>query len=96
MPALREKRHEERFALEVPVMLENGMGTSRDFSNSGIYFVTDQPLAPGGTVKFSVKFEHIRRGKPIQLDCLGQVLRVEPADGRLGVAASISEFWCLQ
>jgi len=95
MNASPEKRHEERFALEVPVMLENGRGISRDISQSGIYFVTDQPLAPGGVVKFSVKFDHIRPGKPIQLDCQGSVLRVEAAGEKLGVAASISHFWCV-
>ena len=76
-------------------MLESGMGLSRDISGSGIYFVTDQSLTPGGTVKFSVKLDHIRPGKPVRLDCQGQVLRVEAAGAKLGVAASISEFWCI-
>lgn len=95
METPQDKRCEERFLLEVPVMLENGMGLTRDISSSGIYFMTDQPLTEGGTVKFSVKLEHIRPGKPIQLDCQGQVLRVEAADGKHGVAARISEFWCV-
>jgi hypothetical protein len=91
----QEKRREERFVLEVPVLLENGTGVSRDISGSGIYFVTDLPLDPGGTVKFSVKLSHIRPGKPVKLDCQGQVLRIEPVDGKFGVAATISEFWCV-
>jgi hypothetical protein len=45
-------------------------------------------------VKFSVKLDHVRFGKPVRLDCQGQVLRVEAAEGKLGVAASISDFWC--
>ena len=95
MQASFENRREERFALEVPVNLEAGSGLSRDISGSGIYFVTDQPLSPGETVKFSVKLDYIRPGKPIQLDCRGQVLRVEATGEKIGVAASISEFWCL-
>ena len=95
METSQDKRHEERFPLEVTVMLENGGGISRDISQSGIYFLTDQLLAPGSVVKFSMTLDHIRPGKPIQLDCQGSVLRVEPAGEKLGVAASISHFWCL-
>lgn len=95
METYQGRRHEERFLLEVPVMLESSIGLSRDISSSGIYFVTDQPMTPGGAVTFSLKLDHIRPGKPVQLDCLGRVLRVEPAGEKLGVAASISEFWCL-
>ena len=75
-------------------MLEGSVGLSRDISGSGIYFVTDQPLAPGGSVQFSVKLNHVRPGKPVRLDCQGQVLRVEAAGAKLGVAASISGFCC--
>ena len=95
METHHNKRHEERFLMEVPVILEGGMGLSRDISGSGIYFVTDQPLIPGGSVKFSVKLKHVRPGKPVRLDCQGQVLRVEAAGEKLGVAASISGFWCM-
>lgn len=93
MDELQEKRREERFMMEMPVMLEGGTGICRDISESGIYFLTDQPLIPGGFVKFSVRLDHIRPGKPVCLDCKGRVLRIEPADGKLGVAASISELW---
>lgn len=95
METAREKRREERFALEVPVMLETGTGLSRDISQSGIYFMTDQRLYPGGNLKFSVKLDHIRAGKPVRLDCQAQVLRVEPIDGSFGIAAKISNFWCI-
>ena len=95
METHQNQRHEERFLLEVPVMLEGGVALSRDISSSGIYFVTDQPLAPGGSVRFSVKLNYVRPGKPVRLDCQGQVLRVEAAGAKLGVAASISEFWCI-
>jgi hypothetical protein len=91
----QNQRHEERFLLELPVMLEGGVGFSRDISGSGIYFVTDQPLTPGGFVQFSMKLDHVRPGKPVRLDCQGQVLRVEAAGAKLGVAASICGFWCI-
>lgn len=95
MTVIQENRREERFMLEMPVLLESGMGISRDISESGIYFVTDQPLIPGGVVKFSVKLDHIQTGKPVRLDCQGRVLRIEPAGEKFGVAASINELWCI-
>jgi len=94
METHQNQRHEERFLLELPVMLEGGMGLSRDISGSGIYFVTDQPMTPGRFVQFSMKLNHVRPGKAVRLDCQGQVLRVEAAGAKLGVAASISGFWC--
>jgi hypothetical protein len=95
MENLQEKRREERFMLEVPVQLENGRGMSRDISESGIFFTTDQPFSPGGIVKFSVKLTHLRRGKPVKLDCQGQVVRVERIGENFGVAASITQLWCV-
>lgn len=95
MNVIHENRREERIMLEMPVLLEGGTGISRDISQSGIYFVTDQPLTQGGVVKFSVKLDHIRTGKPVRLDCQGKVLRLEPAGEKFGVAASISELWCI-
>ena len=90
-----EKRREERIRLEVPVMLANGVGMSRDISGSAIYFVTEQFLPPGSAVNFSVRLDHACPGKPLQLDCRGQVLRVEAAGEKFGIAASFSECWCV-
>ena len=95
MKTTPEKRREERFMMEVPVNLDSGMGVSRDISQSGIYFITDQHFQPGGDVRFSVKLDYARSGKPVRLDCQAQVLRVEPNDGSFGVAARINNFWCV-
>lgn len=95
MQALENKRHHERFPMEVPVMLEGAVGTSRDISESGIFFITDKALVKGGDLRFSVKLNHIRPGKPIRLDCQGQVLRIEQVGENFGVAATINQLWCV-
>lgn len=95
MQPLDNKRHQERFPLEVPVMLEGGVGTSRNMSESGIFFVTDTPMVTGADLKFSVKLKHIRPGKPVRLDCQGQVLRIERIGETYGVAATINQLWCV-
>ena len=81
--------------MEVPVILEGGVGTSRNISESGIFFVTDKPLVEGGDLRFSVKLNHVRPGKPVRLDCQGQVLRVERTGENFGVAATINQLWCV-
>ena len=88
-----EKRREERIRLEVPVMLVNGMGMSRDISASAIYFLTDEFLPPGNPVNFLVRLDHACPGKPLQLDCRGQVLRVEEEGEKFGIAGSFRECW---
>ena len=95
MIAHSDKRREDRIPIEVQVTLEAGMGLTRDVSRSGIYFLTAQAIDPGSLVRFSIRLDHIRAGKPIQLDCQGQVLRIEKSSDQYGVAASINEFWCV-
>jgi len=94
MTAIQGKRREERIQLEAPVILANGGGISRDMSNSGIYFLTEQNLTQSGALNFSVKLEYACPGKPVTLVCRGEVLRVESAGEKYGVAASIRECWC--
>jgi len=57
--------------------------------------VTEQFLLPGSPVNFLVRLEHACPGKPLQLDCRGHVLRVEAAGEKYGIAASLSECWCV-
>jgi hypothetical protein len=94
MFTFEEKRREERFRLEVPVVLANGTGVSRDISTSAVYFVTDQPLAAGSSIHFSMHLDYVCPGKPLQFECRGEVLRVEEAGEKFGVAASLGECWC--
>ena len=93
MLVIEEKRRAERIPLEAPVLLANGSGVSRDMSESGIYFVTDQHLAPGSVVNLKVHLDFICPDKRVQFDCQIEVLRVEKAGDKFGVAASLAECW---
>jgi hypothetical protein len=44
-------------------------------------------------VRFTVQFNFACPGKPLRLDCRGQVLRVEKTGDQFGVAASLGECW---
>lgn len=86
------KRSAKRIRVEVPVHLEQGTGITRDVSLSGVFFFTDQDFAPGTTFDFVLELDYVSPGKPVLLHCRGEVVRVETAGERVGVAASIKEY----
>jgi hypothetical protein len=85
---VEEKRREERVKLEVPVMLLTGVGLSRNISGSAIYFLSEQYLPRGCPVNFLVLLDHDCLDRPLHLHCRGEVLRVETAGEKFGIAAS--------
>jgi hypothetical protein len=92
MKTFKTKRSAKRIRIEVPVHLEPGSGVTRDVSQSGVYFLTDQPFSPGMPVSFILKLDYVFPGEPVHLRCRGKVVRVEEVGDRVGVAASISDF----
>ena len=86
-------RSAQRVQVEVPVRLDQGSGVTRDVSHSGVYFFTDQTFSPGMPVSFVLELDYVFPGEPVYLHCRGEIVRVEEAGERRGVAASISEFW---
>ena len=65
---------------------------TRDFSSSGVFFETDQSLAPGMSVEFALRLEHLYPNQPIRLHCQGNVLRIEPSGEKVGVAVAIHSY----
>ena len=87
------KRSAKRIRVEMPIHLEPGSGVTRDVSQSGVYFFTDQRFSPGMVVCFILELDYVFPGEPVQLHCRGKVVRVEDFGERMGVATSIREFW---
>jgi hypothetical protein len=85
-----ERRKSSRFRGQVPVAFEKGMGVTRDFSTSGIYFETDHSFSPAQSLDFSMTLEHTELGPAGRVVCRGEVVRVEPLGERTGVAVAIS------
>ena len=85
-----EKRASQRIRVEVPVYIGKEESVTRDVSWSGIYFLTDHLFAEGGALNFSLDLAYALPGKPIKLGCQGEVIRVEPHNGKFGVAAKIN------
>lgn len=80
------KRSAKRIRVEMPVHLNQGAGVTRDVSQSGVFFFTDQTFAPGTTFNFVLELDCVSPGKPVFLHCRGEVVRVEEGGERLGVA----------
>ena len=92
MNRTEDKRASQRIQVEVPVYIGQEKAVTRDISWSGIYFLTDQSFVEGGALSFSLDLTYALPGKPIKLDCQGEVIRVEQRGEKFGIAAKINNF----
>jgi len=88
----RERRASKRIQVEVPVYIGQEKAVSRDVSWSGIYFLANQPFEEGVALNFALDLSYALPGKPIKLDCQGEVIRVEQHGVKYGIAARINNF----
>ena len=84
-----EKRKDQRVDTALFVHTENARGVTRDVSASGAFFWTAGRYAVGQPIRFAIEHK-TTNGREVS-NCLGQVLRIEPRDYMVGVAASIKE-----
>jgi len=85
-----DKRRATRHKGKLPMELESGIGFTRDFSGSGVFFETDRSYAPGQPIEFKILLKHIDPDHPVRLKCKGEIVRVEKSGPMIGVAASYS------
>lgn len=78
--------------MALPVELEEGQGTTRDVSLSGVFFETGVPFRLNETIKFILVFEGMSWSHTIRLECEGRVVRIQPSGERVGVAATIASY----
>jgi len=88
-----DRRQARRYRVTVPVELEQGAGTTRDISASGVFFETDLSCSLGATLSFPLVLEHADPGGPVRLQCQGEVVRVEQCEGKVGVAVCFTSYW---
>ena len=90
MTSTRAGREYKRLDAAIPVRLEDGTtAITRDLSPAGVFFVTDKRMEAGNSIHFTIEFDN--PGGKLHLDCLGEIVRVEQADGKIGIAAKILE-----
>jgi hypothetical protein len=92
MKSTNEKRASQRIEVVVPMQIGQEQATTRDISWAGIYFLTEQSFSEGGDLSFSLDLNYALPGKPIKLDCQGEVIRIEQQGEKFGIAAKINNF----
>src|SRR5258706_11464034 len=84
-PMRGSAREFDRVNATIPVQFEGGIeGETRNLSPSGVFFVVDTEMKAGGSLHFTLEFDSAA-GK-LYMDCIGEIVRVEKADGKAGIA----------
>jgi len=66
---------------------------TRDVSFRGLYFTTEKALEVGSQIEFILTLpKQITLATYVHIHCNGLVVRVEPNQGRTGVAAQIERY----
>jgi hypothetical protein len=76
----------------VPVALPGGQGTTRDISELGLCFDTDQPMALAEQVEFSLVLGRFDPQGAYRVRCAGEVIRVERNPAGLSVAVKLRSY----
>ncbi len=93
-------RKNQRFILELPVSFTfpgpdraPHAGVTRNISSTGVLFVSDKVPDLGGAIEYVISLKGAR-GDPLQLRCIGKVVRCEKAkpDGSVKVAATLERY----
>lgn len=100
METSAERRASRRFTMALPLTLREHssessewQGETRDVSFRGLYFLADTDFAVGSEIEFVLTLpKEITLATDVHIHCSGLVVRVEPHEGRKGVAARIERY----
>jgi len=95
-----ERRGSRRFTMALPISLRKSgtkigelQAETRDVSFRGLYFMTDDGVEVGSQIEFVLTLpKQITLATDVHIHCTGLVVRVEPHEGRMGVAAQIERY----
>jgi hypothetical protein len=96
-----ERRAARRFSMNLPVKVRfssgegvtERQGETRDVSFRGLYFTIEASLETGSSIEFVLTLpQQITLAGDVNIRCYARVLRVEPSNGRRGVAARIERY----
>ena len=95
-----ERRASRRFTMTLPLTVRSNepggsehKGQTRDVSFRGLYFLSEETFAPGAPIEFILTLpREITMAGDVHIRCFAEIVRVEPNDGRHGVAARIERY----
>ena len=79
----------ERFDAAVPLVVDGKAISTRNISDSGVYFETDLEQKIGSVVNLTLEFQ--LGGTRQRLECRAEVVRIDRINNRVGVAARLQE-----
>jgi hypothetical protein len=90
-------RSSVRFPLHLPVVLhahDNGCAETQDISAGGVLIHCGVDYPVGSTIQFSICMPAHSLGadKDVQVECVGRVVRCDPAGDKMAVGAIIDEY----
>jgi hypothetical protein len=88
-----ERRRSQRYRVSVPIEFEQGTGRTRDMSESGVLFETDAPMTLGQRLDFAIVFGELDVVGRYRVQCVGEVVRVTPAEHGSAVAVHIQSYF---
>jgi hypothetical protein len=88
----RDRRNARRYVVALPLEWSQGRGLTRNVSESGVYFETNKTAPIGSAIRMSMVLGQADPEGRFRVECEGEVLRVEPHDGRVGIAARITSY----
>ena len=100
MPQSTERRSSRRFTMTLPLTVRSSepggteqQGQTRDVSFRGLYFLIDADFSPGTTIEFILTLpREITMAGDVHIRCFAEIVRVEPHNGRKGIAARIDRY----
>jgi hypothetical protein len=100
MPQSAERRASRRFTMTLPLTVRatgpggvDQQGQTRDVSFRGLYFLIEAEYAPGTPIEFILTLpREVTLAGDVHIRCFAEIVRVEPHNGRKGVAARIDRY----
>jgi hypothetical protein len=100
MEQAAERRASRRFTMTLPLTVRSGdpggkerQGQTRDVSFRGLYFLIEEDFAPGSPIEFILTLpREITMAGDVHIRCFAEIVRVEPHEGRHGIAARIDSY----
>jgi len=95
-----ERRTSRRFTMALPLTVRSAgpsgnewRGQTRDVSFRGLYFLIEADFTPGSPIEFILTLpREITMAGDVNIRCFAQIVRVEPHNGKRGVAARIDRY----
>ncbi len=95
-----ERRASRRFTMTLPLTVRASghdggerQGQTRDVSFRGLYFLMDADFEAGSPIEFVLTLpREITLAGDVHIRCFAEIIRVEPHNGRRGIAARIDRY----